>query len=103
MRISTKLMAQDPEGSRGVAELGSHLLAGTVFDEIGPERFVLPLPGNGGFKEEALAFRYAFMCAYDHIVTLLHGRKLVKRKCGEKQTFLNIAGNGLKSRRYTNL
>jgi hypothetical protein len=103
MGISTKLMAQDPEGSRGVTELGRHLFAWAVFDEISPERLVLPLPGKGGLKEEALALRYAFRCAYAHVVTLLHGRKLVKRKCKETQNSLKTADNGLKARPFAHL
>ena len=57
MGIATELMAQDPEGSWGVTEFGSHRVGGPVIDEVGPHGFILPLPGVRGFEEELPALR----------------------------------------------
>lgn len=55
--VAAELMAEDSEGSRGVAELGSHHVGGAVVDEIGPHGFILPLLGVRGLEEEVPAFR----------------------------------------------
>ena len=57
MGITAELMAQDPEGSWGVPELGSHRVGGVVVDEIGPHGFILPLLGVRRFEEELPALR----------------------------------------------
>lgn len=52
MGVLSKLMTKDPEASLRVPEASSRLGRGEAFDEIGPERLVLPVSGIGGFEED---------------------------------------------------
>jgi hypothetical protein len=53
--VAPELMAQDTEGSRGVAEGAGDLVGGTVFDEERTQRFVQALTGMGGLSKELTA------------------------------------------------
>ena len=50
--ILAKLMDEDAEASRGIAEAASGLVAGQSVDEIGTECLVLAMGGVGGFEED---------------------------------------------------
>jgi hypothetical protein len=52
-RILAKLVAQDAETARGVAELGGHAWRGEELDEVGAQRRVLAMGGGGGLEEGA--------------------------------------------------
>lgn len=52
IRIPAEMMAKDSEGFRRVTELGGYHVGGFVFDEIGSQCLILPLPGVRRFEEE---------------------------------------------------
>ena len=51
-RLAAELAAQDAEGPGGVAEAAGDLPGGELFDEKGPQGFVLAVRGGLGFQEE---------------------------------------------------
>jgi hypothetical protein len=51
-RLVAELVAQDAEGTRGIAEAPGDFVGGEMLDEIGAQRLVLALGGGVGFEEE---------------------------------------------------
>jgi hypothetical protein len=51
--IMPKLVAEDAERARGVAEATGDLMGGLAIDEKGTQGFVLPVEGFFGDQEEA--------------------------------------------------
>jgi hypothetical protein len=76
--LSTKVVAHDLEGARGVPEGTRDLCGGAIFDEERTQRIVLTLLRGGRVREETLARTYAFWCADRHNCTLVHARICVK-------------------------
>lgn len=72
MRILAKLMTQNPEASRGIAEPPSGLGRRHPLDEIGPQRLVLSVGGVGRLQENAGEIRCFISWIYRHISTILH-------------------------------
>jgi hypothetical protein len=58
--IPAEMMTQDMEGPDGVTEGTRDLFGRPVFDEVGAQGLVLPLPGRAGLKEEAADITYVF-------------------------------------------
>jgi hypothetical protein len=52
--LATKVVAQDVKGADRIAKGLRHLLGGKPVNEIGAERFVLPLLRGLGIEEKAL-------------------------------------------------
>jgi hypothetical protein len=53
--IAPELMAEDSEGSGGIAEFGSDDIGRLLFNEIAPQRFILALLGVRRFLEKPAA------------------------------------------------
>lgn len=70
LRILAKLVAQDPKAAWCVAELVGDLSGGTLVDEVGPKRLVLPVGGVRGCEEGALEECYVNTLTHEHIITL---------------------------------
>src|SRR5437773_3848042 len=80
MGLTTELVAQHAEGSRGVAESAGDLVGGAVLNEEGAQGFVLALVGMGGFGEESPDFCYVFRYAYTHTYILVYKTMSRQRK-----------------------
>jgi hypothetical protein len=56
--LPSEVMAQDAEGTRGIAETLGCFLGRNSLDEIGAQSFVLTLSGGSGFQKESLFVSY---------------------------------------------
>lgn len=84
VRILAKLMTQNAEAGRGIAEAGRCLCRGQLVNEVGPERFVLPMGNVAGLQEEGCEISYLFFVLLN-ILPICHiWAFLVKKKVADR-------------------
>jgi len=77
--ITAEPMAQDAKASGRVAKASRRLSRRQTLDEVGAERFVLPVGGIGGHQEDAGEVSYRVSWTGRHTVTMSHDQTSVKR------------------------